>query len=170
MKTIKLKDLTLELNDEQVKELKIQLNNEKQGRWKPEEIDERYFYIIDSGYIESMIYDNDYIDNFRYSIGNMYETKEEAEEALKTGWVAQLQAETRIKDYIAEKGYDTNVDWSDTTMKKFFIFYDYDYKKIKGDWVYRSKTSNLSCFIKEEDRDDVMEHCADDYKLLLGIE
>jgi hypothetical protein len=174
MKIIKIKDLTLELNDEQVKELKIQLNNEKQGRWKPE-IDEWYWYIDDCGDVGSDDYDNDKIDSFRHSIGNMYKTEEEAREALKTGWVAQLQAETRIKDYIAEKGYDTNVDWGDSDTKKYCILYDYDLydydtKEIGGILTYSHKISTLPYFVKSEDRDDVMEHCADDYKLLFGVE
>lgn len=169
MKTIKLKDLTLELNDEQVKELKIQLNNEKQGRWKPE-IDESYWFIDDFEDAEYAIYDDNSIDSFRHSIGNMYETEEEAREALKTGWVAQLQARKRIDDYIAEKGYDTNVDWNDDNTKKYLISYSFDTKKVEGDWIYSHKISTLPYFVKEEDRDDVMKHCADDYKLLLGVE
>lgn len=169
MKTIKIKDLTLELNDEQVEELKLQLNNEKQGRWKPE-IDEWYWYIDDCGDVGSDDYDNDKIDSFRHSIGNMYKTEEEAREALKTGWVAQLQARKRIDDYIAEKGYDTNVDWSDNNMEKYFILYNFRNKNLEGDWQYCFKSSNLPHFVKSEDRDDVMKHCEDDYKLLLGVE
>lgn len=169
MKTIKIKDLTLELNDEQVKELKLQLNNEKQARWKPE-IYESYWYIDDFEDAEYDIYMDNSIDKFRYSIGNMYETGEETVQALKTGWVAKLQAETRIKDYILEKGYDTNVDWSDTNMEKYFILYNFRNKNLEGDWQYCYKTSTLPYFVKLEDRDDVMKHCEDDYKLLLGVE
>ncbi len=169
MKTIKIKDLTLELNDEQVKELKLQLNNEKQGRWKPE-IGKNYWYVYISGKIRSTIYNNDDVDNFRHSIGNMYETEEKAEEVIETGWVAQLQARKRIDDYIAEKGYDTNVDWSDIHTGKYYIMYDFRNKKLERDYTDEYKYSNLPYFVKSEDRDDVMEHCADDYKLLLGVE
>ncbi len=168
MKTIKIKDLELSLNDEQIKELQAQLAEPVNKRWKPE-IGERYF-ILDSSGTGNHIWDNDSVDNYHLSIGNVFKTKEEAEQAIKTGWVAKLQAEQRIKDYILEKGYDTNVDWNYRNQEKYVICYDYEKKElIISSWHF-SKESTLPYFVNKSEAEDTMKHCESDYKLLFGVE
>lgn len=169
MKTIKIKELELSLNDEQIKELQAQLAEPVNKRWKPE-INKRYYFVDECNCTNFNYWNNDEIDNFRYLIGNVFKTEQEAKQALKTGWVAKLQAEQRIKDYILEKGYDTNVDWSDKSKHKFFICYNYEFQSIRIDWYSIVKTSNLPHFVNKSEAEDTMQHCEADYKLLLGVE
>lgn len=170
MKTIKIKDLELSLDDEQIKELQAQLAEPVNKRWKPN-FDEYYCLIYGDGSIGEKVYHNDKIDSFHYSIGNVFKTEEEAEQALKTGWVAKLQAEQRIKDYILEKGYDTNVDWSDENQTKYYVFYAHHSEKLIIDnVVFTNQYSTLPHFVNESEAEDTMQHCEADYKLLLEVE
>lgn len=167
MKTIKLKNgIEFNLSAEQIEELKVQLNTEeKKGLWKPE-IGEIYYSIDNYGEENDYIWSTGKTENFDYSIGNVFKTEKEAEEAIKTGWVAKLQAEQRIRQYIAEKGYDIDVDWVNYTQGKYGVFLDV--KRVKGTCTY-AKYNNLPYFKKSEDRDDVMKHFEADYKILFGV-
>jgi hypothetical protein len=52
------------------------------ARWKPE-LGERYFYVGGGGLVNFNYWENDEADHFYYNFGNMFQTEEQAEQALK---------------------------------------------------------------------------------------
>lgn len=166
MKTIKLKNgVELNLTKEQEQELLAQLEKKK-GRWKPEEGESYYYIDGDCEVCETEQYDSDYY-KFRYSIGNVYRTEKEAQEALDTGWVARLQSEQRIKDYILEKGYDAG----NSDEHNYSIYYSSFWGDSGIDFRFDSSAryTNLRFKYKHE-AEETMNACKEDYKLLLGVE
>lgn len=160
--------LELDLTQEQKKELIAQLGAKESKVWKPE-MGDKYWCINPFGVSALFHWDNDQCDNFRLSIGNCFKEKSEAEEALKTGWVAKLQARKRLDDYIAEKGYDIDVDWEDMSQTKYWVYFCYGGDKLIGEFNTRIKYNDLPYFKKQEDRDDVFENFREEYKILLGV-
>ena len=167
MKTITLNGAELNLTPEQEKDLLAQLTK-KQGRWKPE--DKTIYWAINSlGYACQRRYYKNH-KNFNISIGNFFPSVEDCKQALKTGWVARLQAEQRIKDYILEKGYDTDVDWNDKRQIKANIGSNYETEELEIVHSWHSKKSILPYFKHDHEAEDTLNHCKKDYKLLLGVE
>ena len=61
-------------------------------RWKPE-LGEKYYLSDSNGSVYDSVWSNDYIDRSRFEIGNCFQTKEEAEQAVE-----KLKAWKRLKD------------------------------------------------------------------------
>lgn len=160
--------LELDLTEEQKKELIAQLGAKESKIWEPE-IDKEYLIIDQFGDVEKSYWKNDIIDNFRLSIGNVFQTEAQAEETLKIGWVAKLQARKRLDDYIAEKGFDIDVDWEDFKETKYYIAFDPHSKRCFGSSTYNIKKSDLPHFKNESDRDETMQEMEEEYKILLGV-
>ena len=81
------------------------LKQAKTGRWKPKSGDD-YWYIYTNGDVWR---DNDY-NNKRYSIGNVFRTKEEAEFKVE-----RLKVIAELKEYASEFVYGRNnyyINWS----------------------------------------------------------
>lgn len=98
--------------------------NKKDVRMFPlwfEEVED-YFYITTDGFVYFAIKGKDEeLENNRKSIGNYFETKEEAEEHL-----AYLKSKVVVKE-------DTNgfiPDWNDESQLKFSVSYDYKNRKM----------------------------------------
>lgn len=168
MKNIKLSGgLELNLTPEQEKELREYLGQESKA-WKPE-LEEFYYFVNHNGICNLSTWVGGPMDAFKLSIGNIFKTEEEAEQALKTGWVVKLQARKRLDDYIAEKGYDADVDWSNDSIKYGF-YYNFHRKEVVPDDVGSFKDNDLPYLVNEEDAQDVIANCGDDLKILLGVE
>lgn len=168
MKTIKLNNIVVPLTEELRADLLAQLEK-RNVRWKPEM--NQYYWTIDvQGIKNESRWANDRVDNFDYSIGNVYRTEEECEQALKTGGYARLQAEQRIKDYILEKGYDTDVWDKYLYSKKYYIKYEKGMNAFMVNYAYNVLCSTLPYFKNEHQAEDTLNACKEDYKLLLGVE
>ena len=103
--------------EKQIEELKMAKVEEPQSkRWKPE-YDETYWFLNGGVYCEKW---TDCVwDNFQYTIGNCFKTKEEAEEYKK-----QIEYTARYKNYIEE--HSEPLDWNDYEQEKWeahFSFY-----------------------------------------------
>lgn len=80
---------------------------------------------------------NDLIDNFNYSIGNYFQTKEEAEE-----YRDKLIFNQSVIDRIAELNEGWTPDWSDEYQEKFRLLLKIDNLKITRSWSDKYTSDN----------------------------
>jgi hypothetical protein len=119
----------------------------KKGRWKPEE-DEIYFFVDDGSIYEDEWMGNFVNEEFKYSIGNCFKTKKEAEE-YKTKLVFQQQ----YRDYALE--HNDEIDWNTPQLKQCAGYDNYEneikivcWESIKQQGtVYFTKSQDIWDFI-----------------------
>lgn len=117
--------------------------------WKPH-VDDIYWYVRDFKNFDCDKWKDDEIDNFRYSIGNVYKTREEAEFAVE-----KLKVIAELKRYA--EWYNDKIDWKDDNSCKFDIFYDYgtgemiifSYNSVQHNSIYFSSKEIAENAIKE---------------------
>lgn len=102
-------------------------NKPKNKVWKPDD-GELYYTVTGDTSILEYKYRELSDDIRRYTIGNCFKTKEEAEFALEKQKVI-----TELKRFALENN-ECELDWSDTDKKKYFIAYNYKDKFV--DIVY----------------------------------
>ena len=119
---VNLENLTPE-EQEQFNALVEKANKPKSKVWKPADREDYYTVKLSGTYI----WVDDDIDDFNYSIGNCFKTKEEAEFALK-----RLKVITEMRRYIVEHD-DVELDWSNSTQEKCILIYNYPLKLISVD-------------------------------------
>lgn len=169
MKKITIDNKTIEISDESYEAFKKQfIEPDKAILWKPEK-GERYRYINSSGRALSHYFDNDWVDKHYYSIGNMFKTEEEAEEALKTGWVAKRQAEVKILRYIAEHDLEFEPDWEDEYENKYSIYYSCRREGFDVAAWNIHQYYTLPYFRTEEDAQQVIDNCENELRVLFGV-
>lgn len=146
------KEYEVEVSEEQVKEIE----KPKYKKWRAEKC-ETYCSINSDG--TTCIYTDfgDVIDNFLYSIGNYFRTKEEAE--FRRQQLLYLQ---QYKDYLGED-LVTEEDWKDNDILKYYAYYDYDsnivdidggiYFKFQGT-IYSKSKEKIENFIEEIGEDN----------------
>lgn len=116
--------------------------NERRKRWKPSK-GEIYYYVGENGYVYDDHWRNYEVDNLRYSIGNVFQTEEEAE----------FEAE-RLRVIAKMREYAFDPDWDNDEQEKYFIVFSHWNKKIEilcialtrhGDIFFKSKTDCQKC-------------------------
>jgi len=132
--------------------------------WKPEYYD--IYYIVDSWQeVETSTWRNDVIDNFRYNIGNCFET---IEEALKSA--DRQQALARVKAYIRDNDFGLVPDWSNGEQYKYRIYYNHQYKRFNcfcsSSTQYETEIGHLK---SEEACKQVWENMEEDLLLIYGV-
>ena len=83
-------------------------------RWKPE-IGEYYYFVDMFGCIDSSSWENNAVDNFRYSQRNVFKTEEAAEKHLE-----YLKSLAILRD---DAG-DWEPDWKNTRKEKYYVYFD----------------------------------------------
>ena len=91
----------------------------KPKAWKPD-IDEEYYNIIGNcdGF-SCYKWDNGDCDNFLYSIGNCFKTKEEAKFTIE-----RLKVIAELKRF-AQEHNEKEIDWRDYSQCKYYIYCEY---------------------------------------------
>lgn len=100
-----------------------------------------YFYITDDGNVDFVVEEEPNLSRRRKAIGNIFETKEEAEAYLK-----YLKAKTIIKQ--DTKGFKP--DWEYGVQKKYYGYWDFYHKKFGSSYTLFNKNSEIY-FKSEED-------------------
>lgn len=96
---------------------------EQYGKWKPKDGD-KYYYITSTGNIFNSIWSDSRADNTCWSIGNCYQTEEQALQSLE-----RMRIRTRLEDIAERLNKDEKVDW-ESGRPKFYLFYDHKRKNI----------------------------------------
>lgn len=116
------KEIEVEITEEELKKLEDKKPSRK--RWRAQRGQE-YFYNMSFRDISGDTEGHDEVDDDRYSTGNYFKTKEEAEFHMEEVFYTQM-----LKDYIYEHD-DVKLDWNDDTQEKWSLGYDCFYKKIE---------------------------------------
>ena len=90
-----------------------ELNEKPTQVWKPN-VGDKYYYISNTGSILYYMYDEDVTNKAIISIGNCFETKEEAQHMLQ---------KIRIINQLQEL---SNIKFNENQKSKWCIFYDFD--------------------------------------------
>lgn len=139
--TIKLEDgreVELVLTDEQEKAIEPKKYGRQRAKYGKD-----YYFIDDYGGVNSICEGFEKTDNFRFSLGNYYLTKEEAEKALRI----QINI-VKINDRIDELNEGWIPDWSDSNQSKHSIIF---YNTIDVDIFYTySHMSKINALKSEE--------------------
>ena len=128
----------IEVEEKQLNEL---LNIKESKVWKPNRGDE-YYYIYADGDIKKLIYCGAHYDNDCLLLGNVYQTKEEAEFAVE-----KRKIEIELQRYADE--HNDEIDWNNCNQWKFYIFYDCFNKKIYIDCYLTYKSNDVYFTSKE---------------------
>lgn len=103
---------------------------------------------------------NNNADKARYSLGNCYKTKEEAEQAIEI-----LKIHNELKHY-AEEHNEAEIDWSNDDQCKYLIRVDFDCgdrdMDIDIDYEYSYKQPNQIYFTSHEIAEDAIKAIGED--------
>ena len=131
---------------------------------KKREILETYYFISDKGAICCKCASGA-VNEIRYRFGNYFQTKEEAEFAIKKQCIYQ-----QLADYALEHNIKT-IDWKNPCQQKWLIRYDSDYEIIKYCWTVDALYMNQIYFTSEKIARDAVEEIGEDNikKYLFGV-
>lgn len=169
MTTIKLnnKEVSLEaikaiLTEEQIKEL---TREEESGVFVPK-LGEEFYLATGCMDVKENFYNNNnmdlVIDNFL-----VYRTEAEARKAQKRNQ-ARIRVIRKIAELNASVGW--KVDWRDREQYKYFLYFSHAEEIIKSESFSRELQVENYFYFSSEVKHKVLEACAEDYKIMLGIE
>jgi hypothetical protein len=166
MKTITIDDKKIEISDESYEALKKQfVTKDKAILWKPE-IGQTYWFADIDGDGKELEWTGDLYDEFRFSMGGIYRTEEEEDEAFKTGWIAKRKAEVEILRFIAEN--DLEWEWV-TYESNYSIFYDSGAREFTFFSLANDRHSTPFHFRSKQDALKVIDAMTPQLKILFGV-
>ena len=168
MKTIIIDDKKIEISDEAYEAFKKQfVTKDRAILWKPEGND-GYFYIDAYGDICTN-HKSGSGTEFRHELGNIFKTKEEAQEALDTGWIAKRKAEVKILRFIAENDLEFEPDWDSDDKDKYCARYFHGSRSFQITESYSYQHSILPYFKSKEHAQKVIDAMTPELKILFGV-
>ena len=149
LEELKTKKETLEMQVEKIKqeladkEKQIQIEELKPKRWKPDIEYGRYYFIdtLTDNCICQYYWGDDDADQYLCSIGNCFETREEAEFAL-----IQLKVLAELKEYA-----DDYMEW-DGNNKHYLIHYNTKIDDIDICWFFNNKYVPFNIYFSSEEQ------------------
>lgn len=169
MKTITIDDKKIEISDESYEAFKKQfVTKDKAILWKPEE-GERYHCVTSVVDVVWFCWYGTGTDRYYWEMGNILKTKEEAEEALKTGWIAKRKAEVRILRFIAENDLEFEPDWTNDDANKYYAYYEHVSGRFEVTGCCEIQHSILPHFKSREDAQKVIDAMTPELKILFGV-
>ena len=102
---------------------------EKKKWWEPE-LDEEYYIICSDGSIDYNNYDGDYADKCIMTIGNCFQTEEQAE------FMAEKLRVIHELEKFAYENNEEEIDWNDTNQEKLYLTMNYTDKCIDIFYTY----------------------------------
>ena len=99
-------------------------------RWQPV-LGQTYFYLDAFGNVESINWDFDDIDYYRFNIGNCFKTRQEGEDYREN-----LLTKQALKDLALELNDGIEIYWDYFHQPKYYILYDYRFKELLTDFIH----------------------------------
>lgn len=118
-----------------------------------------YYYITDDGNVDFVVEEEPNLSRRRKAIGNVFETKEGAEEYLE-----YLKAKV-----IIEQDADFYPDWSDLDEEKYYGFWNWNVDEIDCGYTYGDKQSDIY-FKSEKDIKESFEKHPEEWATYLTYE
>lgn len=125
----------LEQAEKLVAEVREKLNKKPKGRFKPE-IGQPYYFGYVDGTGGSWHWRGDEYDMQSYTMGNVYETEQEA-----VAYIAKIKKRVEVIDRLKEIQGDDVIDWSDNGQKKYSSYYNHCRDKWARDyrrWIHEN--------------------------------
>ena len=117
---------------------------------------EKYWVISSDGQqLSKYTWRGDYFEYGLLAIGNCFKTREEAEFEVE-----RLKVIKELKDY-ALKHNESEIDWSLTNEKKWYIYYSHYYFDICSDMAFRTKL-NTTYFTSSQIAENAIESIGKD--------
>ena len=161
IKELEEKQAELQKQIDELKKIKIE---ELKKKWKPE-IDEKYFYISYEGTVCLATWSNDDLDNWRYFIGIIFQTSQEAREYRK-----KIEIQARFRNFMQERNEE--LDWENYDQDKYCLLYNHDNKKIVLECAFVKKYQGVIYASSEQILKDVIAEIGEENikKYVLGVE
>lgn len=128
------------------------------GLWKPKG-GERYYYLLDTGFIDYSISNNNDIEEKeeRISIGNCYPTQQAAEKALE-----HKKIRRQLEEIAARLNKGRGIDFYELLPSKYFLYYDFANGEIKQwDYSHDKMQGTIYC-IDENFKDAAIQEIGED--------
>ena len=124
----------VEIEEKQLNEL---LGIKESKVWKPKD-GEKYWYVCSFGEVMDTCWDDDYDScDGHLLMGNVYQTKEQAEFELE-----KRKVEVELQRFAIEHN-ECEIDWNDFTKDKHFIFYSPYREELAIDCRSHSKANDV---------------------------
>jgi hypothetical protein len=110
-------------------------------------------------------WDGKTVDNYRLGLGNVFETKEEAEKHAE-----YLKAISKVTNYCYENDLVlTDIDWEDADQKKYFIIYT-SMAGFADDVTWVSYKKMVLPYLKSKEAcEKVIEEMEDELKIIFNV-
>ena len=110
-------------DEDKIKEVLDFLGYKENEKFIPNE-NERYWFIdARTGKVNNLSWSDDSVDKYQLSLGNVYRTEEEAEQAL--------DFQTRKAKLIKEiEDSSEPIDWDNIDQRKYFFYFDYNHNSL----------------------------------------
>ena len=117
----------------------IEKSTKKKSKVWKHKIENHYYYIDCNGNegTEFDYWGNNCIDEYRYTIGNCFPTKEKAEFAVE-----RLKVIAELKRF-AQEHNEKEIDWSTCDKDKFYLIYDYYNDCVNCANTFGNKSNNI---------------------------
>lgn len=137
---------------------------ESKKQWRAK-VGEKYYHVDAQGDIEWDFEENHSIDNYLYTTGNYFQTKEEAE-----AYKERQLAIGRVTHAILEANGDWEVDWSDDEQEKYHIEYDPHEGHFYNEYNYSIQINTLLPHIKDQETTkQIIKDHKEDLLLIFGV-
>lgn len=131
-----LEELKKQISELQSKVAKIENESkeEKKGkRWRAK-INDTYFYVNDSGDVDSCHESNFDEDNYSYKTRNYFKTEEEAEEYQEI-----MNTYYDLMDLAEELNKGRKIDWNNERQQKFYIYFNLEKNMLIQGYTFITK-------------------------------
>ena len=157
--TITINGITkeIELTEEQAK----MFEKREFKRWRAPKNDS-YLYVADCDYIGKTFEWGEKYDGYRYSTGNYFKTRGEAEKYRDT-----LLATQRVNDRIMKLNEGWVADWDDVVQQKWIIEYDCGFRC--DYWTTTRNSLTLSYMKSFEIAEQIIKEFPKELKLIFGV-
>lgn len=157
MKKITLGGDRIEVSEEKFEELKKLLESPK--RFKPK-MKQVYHSVNSIGGKEQDIWTNHKLDNYRYEVGNCFETEADLDHA-------EAVRKARVK---IENSTDFEPSWEDEEQEKWVVYYDYQDKELHASSHTFIRDYGQVYYASEEEAEQAIEDLESEFKLIMGID
>ena len=138
---------------------------EKAGPWVPT-VGGRYYSLAANGIIFHSLWDDSVVDGGRYEIGNVYPTKQAAEQA-RDRQLATVKVVRRIAELNSDQGWVA--DWSDPDMYKYFACWEHG-KGLRSTFISYHQSCYPEWYGSKETIEAVIKDLPEEIRLMLGVE
>ena len=145
--------------EKQLQELKEQLTEEN-NKYKRKRLDYGdYYWFLNNLGEAVMAFDdyNEYEDNFKYLIGNYFETEKEAK-----NYKEKLLIEQELRDIAMELNKGEEINWQDINQPKYCLYYRLKGELIDYSAIYNNKIQGTIYCLDENFKDVVIKRIGEE--------